>query len=203
MSHPWEQAVKAFEELASRSPPPQNAILFTGSSTITMWTTLAEDFPFAPVINRGFGGSQMEDLVVFAERIITSCHPAIVVIYSGDNDLAAGKGPEQVTGAARGVLRKIRSGCGNIPVVLIGPKPSLSRWHLAAIFRQTNRLFQNWVEKEPNTHFVDVWPIMIGHDGSPRRDLFGPDGLHMARKGYEEWINILSPLLRGLYPFQS
>lgn len=198
MSHPWEDAVRAFEKQAQISPPPPSAVLFTGSSTITMWSSIAQDFPFVAVINRGFGGSQMQDLLVFADRIINSCRPAGVVIYSGDNDLAAGKTPEEVVGAARGVLRKIRKGSGNIPVAFIGPKPSPSRWSLAKAIHETNDRLRTWLLSEPQARYVDVRPVMLGRDGNPRDELFGPDNLHMSRAGYEEWIRVLTPVIREM-----
>ncbi len=198
MSHPWENAIRAFEEQARLNPPPSKAVLFTGSSTITMWSSLAQDFPFVPVINRGFGGSQMQDILVFAERIIASCRPAAVVIYSGDNDLAAGKIPEQIVGAARGILRKIRRLCGNIPAIFIGPKPSPARWHLAEAIHETNELLHAWLDTESNVRYVDVRPVMLDKNGTPRHELFGPDKLHMSRAGYEEWIRILTPVIREI-----
>jgi len=198
MSHPWEQAVRAFEEQAAVNPTPAGAVVFAGSSTFTLWNSLPQDFPFVPVINRGFGGSQVQDLVVFADRVINACRPRAVVVYSGDNDLAAGRTPEQVAGAAKGLLRKIRKGSGNIPVAFIGPKPSPSRRHLMKAFNETNELLRALAASEEGVRYVDIRPVMLGPDGNPRPELFGPDGLHMSRAGYEEWIRLLTPVIHEM-----
>src|SRR5262245_60276361 len=86
----WEKTIADFEKQDAEKPPPKNGILFIGSSTIRMWK-LDKSFPDLPVINRGFGGSQMADAAHFAPRLIPQHRPRLVVVYSGDNDLNAGK----------------------------------------------------------------------------------------------------------------
>ena len=92
----WEPEIRAFEKRDGIHPPPQNAVLFIGSSSFRKWTAMAEDFPGIQVINRGFGGSEIDDSTSFAERIIFPYHPRIIVLYAGDNDLAAGKSPAAI-----------------------------------------------------------------------------------------------------------
>src|SRR5438445_6336484 len=69
-SSQFESEIKAFEAADRTNPPPRNAILFVGSSTIRFWKTLAQDFPDLKVINRGFGGSHLSDSTPVADRII-------------------------------------------------------------------------------------------------------------------------------------
>src|SRR5258708_403440 len=52
----WEKEIAAYEAADRANPPPKGGVLFIGSSTIRLWTTLAEDFPDHKVINRGIGG---------------------------------------------------------------------------------------------------------------------------------------------------
>ncbi len=105
----YEKEIKAFEASDRTNPPPQNAILFLGSSSIRKWTTLAQDFPGKPVINRGFGGSQIPDSTALAERIIFPYSPRLIVFYAGDNDLAAGRNSEQVVADYRAFVEKIHA----------------------------------------------------------------------------------------------
>ena len=58
----WDPAIKKFEDADKVSPPPQNAIVFIGASSIVRWN-LQESFPElgAQAINRGFGGSLAAD----------------------------------------------------------------------------------------------------------------------------------------------
>jgi hypothetical protein len=46
----WEKEISAFEQQDRENPPPKNAIVFVGSSSIRLWSTLAEDFPWHRVI---------------------------------------------------------------------------------------------------------------------------------------------------------
>lgn len=92
----WNADIQAFEASDKANPPPANAVLFIGSSSIRFWKTLATDFPAYRVINRGFGGSDLDDSTAFADRIVAPYHPAALVMYAGDNDLQGGDSPEQV-----------------------------------------------------------------------------------------------------------
>src|SRR5207253_773152 len=78
----WEKAIQAFEKQDQAKAPPQNPIVFTGSSTIVGWK-LPRSFPMLDAINRGFGGSQLADAVHFAPRTVTKYKPRLVVLYSG------------------------------------------------------------------------------------------------------------------------
>ncbi len=97
----WGETIAKFEERDRETPPPESPLLFTGSSTVVAWKTVAEDMPFAPVINRGFGGSQVSDLLYYLDRVIIAYRPRMVVLYSGDNDIAAGKEPGTGAGGLR------------------------------------------------------------------------------------------------------
>jgi hypothetical protein len=79
----WEPEISAFERADATNPPPQHAILFTGSSTIRFWTTLAQDYPDKQVINRGFGGSEICDATHFVDRIVFPYHPRQIVFRAG------------------------------------------------------------------------------------------------------------------------
>ena len=86
----WEAQIQAFEAADHQSAPPQNGVLFIGSSSIRKWN-LETSFPGRKYINRGFGGSQIADSVHFADRIAIPYRPQVIVLYAGDNDIAAGR----------------------------------------------------------------------------------------------------------------
>ena len=81
--------IQSFRKQDSVSMPAKNSILFVGSSSFRMWTNIKEDFRMHSVINRGFGGSSLPDVIRYADQIIFPYQPAQVIIYCGDNDLAA------------------------------------------------------------------------------------------------------------------
>ena len=89
----WSVEIDRFTTADAKKPPPQGVVVFVGSSSIAAWTTLATDFPGIKSINRGFGGSELADVVFYADRIVIPYHPRLVVLYAGENDLWDGKTP--------------------------------------------------------------------------------------------------------------
>ena len=185
----WEADIRKFEEADRKSPPAPGQVVFIGSSSIRLWK-LAESFPDVPALNRGFGGSQLGDAARYAERIVTPYKPRVVVLYGGDNDLAAGKKPEAVRDDYKKFVGAVRGKLPNVKIVFIAIKPSPKRWALADQAKEANRLIRTEM-KDPNQVFVNVWPYMIGTDGKPRRELYLPDELHMTPEGYKLWAGLV------------
>ncbi|MFN7139336.1 MAG: SGNH/GDSL hydrolase family protein [Limisphaerales bacterium] len=191
----WLPAINAFEQSDKTNPPPRNAVLFIGSSSIRGWKTLAEDFPEHQVINRGFGGSQIEDSVAFAHRIVLPYRPRTVVFYAGDNDLAAGNTPQQVFNDFKAFVSKVHEALPQTKVVFIAIKPSPSRWHLNEKTLEANGLIERFCKSDRRLSFADVYTPMLGTDGSPKPNLFVKDNLHMNAEGYELWTAVVKPHL--------
>ena len=192
---PFESEIQAFEVNDKTNPPPQHAILFIGSSSIRLWKTLAQDFPQRKVINRGFGGSQIIDSVNYAERIVLPYRPKQIVFYAGGNDINAGKTPEQVFTDFKGFVEKVSRALPETPIAYISIAPNPARWSQVEKVRVANKLIQDYTRQRPKLTFINVFPKMLGADGQPRPEIFGPDGLHMNSEGYELWKSIISPYL--------
>jgi lysophospholipase L1-like esterase len=190
----WESAIACFEDLDKQKPPPKDGILFVGSSSIVGWD-VAKSFPGLPVINRGFGGSQIADSVHYAERLVLPHRPKIVVFYAGDNDIAVGKTPQKVLADYQAFVKKVHDALPKTRIVYVGIKPSLARWKLIDKIREANGLIRVVVEKDPRLVFVDVEKPMLGDDGKPRDELFKADGLHLNAEGYKLWNELLAPHL--------
>jgi lysophospholipase L1-like esterase len=188
----WESAIAAFEAEDKKSPPPKDAVLFVGSSSIRLWD-LEKSFPGVAAINRGFGGSQMADAARYARRIITPYKPRLIVLYEGDNDLNARKTPEQVAADFDELLKTLRAELPTTPLLVIGCKPSPSRWKLIEQQRQLNRLLADRCQKDGLATFLDVEKPMLGADGQPREDLFRIDKLHLNDAGYAVWNGLVAP----------
>jgi lysophospholipase L1-like esterase len=191
----WEAAIARFEALDKQKPPPKDGILFVGSSSIVGWN-VEKSFPGLPVINRGFGGSQIADSVRYADRIVLPHQPKIVVFYAGDNDLASGKNPQQLLADYRAFVKKIHDALPKTRIVYIAVKPSIARWKLVEKVREANALIRAAAEKDPRLVFIDVDKPMIGADGKPRGELFKPDGLHLNADGYKLWNELVGPHLK-------
>jgi lysophospholipase L1-like esterase len=192
----WETAIRSFEEADQKNPPPKGAVLFVGSSSIRFWTTLEQDFPSVKVINRGFGGSQIEDSTFYADRIVVSYKPRMVVLYAGDNDLASGKTPERVFSDYREFVSRLRQKLGDVPIAFISIKPSIARWRLTDQIKATNEMVKNYASKDKRLIFIDIFGQMLGADGKPRPELYVSDGLHLTPEGYALWRSAVAPHLK-------
>jgi lysophospholipase L1-like esterase len=188
--------LNAFIRADSVTPPPPSPVLFVGSSSIRMWTSLASDFPGLPVLNRGFGGSRMDDVLRYADRVVFRYEPRAIVLYEGDNDLEDGRTPARIAGDVAEFLSRVRRTQPLTRVVCLAVKPSPSRWNLIAKVRQTNELLRAVVAQDTMATFVDVFTPMLGPDGRPRAELFLADSLHMTPAGYVIWRDAVAPALR-------
>jgi len=188
----WEKAIQAFEQQDRLHPPPKRGIVFIGSSSIRLWD-LKKHFPGLPVVNRGFGGSQIADSTYYAPRILLPLEPRIVVLYAGDNDIAAGKSPEQVFADFEEFAATVHRALPATRIAFIAIKPSLARWHLVEKMRRANALIREAARRSPLIDFVDIDAPMTGPDGKPRAELFRADGLHLNEKGYALWTRLLRP----------
>ena len=197
-ANPFEKDIRAFEAGDKTNPPPQNAILFIGSSSIRMWKTLAQDFPEHRVINRGFGGSQIADSVFFAERIVIPYAPRTIVFYAGGNDINAGKSAEIVFDDFKHFVSKVREKLPATHIVYISIAPNPARWSQIERVREANRLIRQYTQSEPRLSFIDVHPSMLGADGQPKPDIYLADKLHMNEKGYAIWTRLVGEHLKNL-----
>ncbi|HWG44557.1 MAG TPA: SGNH/GDSL hydrolase family protein [Gemmataceae bacterium] len=191
----WEKEIAAFEQRDKTNPPPKNALLFVGSSSIRLWN-LSKSFPGMATINRGFGGSQLADSVHFAPRIVLKYEPRLIVLYAGDNDIAAGKTPEQVGADFRDFVRTVHKKLPKTRIVFLAIKPSIQRWRLIDSIKKANALIAAECKKGELVSYLDVATPMLGRDGKPRSELFAKDGLHLNEKGYALWASILMPILK-------
>jgi len=195
---PFWKDIQAFKKQDSIAPPPKNAILFIGSSSFTNWKDVQDYFPGYTIINRGFGGSTLPDLIRYADDVIFPYQPKQIVIYCGDNDLASSKSitADSVLARFKTLYGMIRSELGKkVNVVYVAIKPSISRKHLMPEMEEANALIQDFLNKEKNTAFADVYHKMLDENGQPMPDIFLADNLHMNAKGYAIWQKILQPLL--------
>ena len=191
----WVNDMARFEAEDAANPPPAAPIVFTGSSSVRMWDSLASDFPGKPVLNRGFGGSQVRDAVHYADQIAVRYQPRMIVLYSGDNDINAGRSPQQVLSDFRAFVARIRQALPRTPIAYLAIKPSPSRIDQLPRQQQANALLRQEAARLEHVEFIDVATPMLGADGQPRAELFLGDRLHMNRAGYALWREIVAPYL--------
>jgi len=192
----WDAEINALTEIDKKQTPPEKAVLFVGSSSIRLWTSLPESFPNLKFINRGFGGSRIEDTNFYFDRIVTPYHPRLIVFYAGENDINDGLAPERVLDEYKRFAGLVHQKLSKTRIIFISLKPSPSRWKLAGNLRQTNALIRAEIAKDKQAVFVDVWSAMLTEKGEPRPELFREDMLHMKENGYAIWRDLLAKYLK-------
>lgn len=192
----WDAEINALTDIDLKQTPPKDAVLFVGSSSMRLWRNLRESFPNLNVINRGFGGSRLEDTNYYFDRIVAPYNPRIVVLYAGENDVNDRVAPEKVAADFKKFTELVRQKLPKTKIVYVSLKPSPSRWKLADKFKQTNDLIRAEVAKDKRSVFVDVWTAMLNEKGEPRPELFQNDMLHLKENGYAIWQNLLVKYLK-------
>ena len=194
---PFYNDIQAFKAKDATAPPPKHAILFVGSSSFTKWTDVQSYFPNRTIINRGFGGSSLPDVIRYADEIIFPYQPKQVVIYCGENDLAAADAvtADTVVQRVKTLVGMIRSRLGNVPVVFVSLKPSPIRSRLFEKMKTVNARVKDFLMKDGHAAFADVYSKMLDANGEPMQEIFLADRLHMNEKGYAIWQKVLEPLL--------
>lgn len=182
---------KKYDSLWDRK---RERIVFTGSSSVRMWSSLKQSFPEQQILNTGFGGSQASDLLYHLEPLVLRYKPKKVFIYEGDNDISAKKRPKEIIATTHSIINKIHNQDPKTEIILIAAKPSISRWKLRGKYKRLNKKFNKISNSNPLLTFVDVWSPML--DGKKvKKDIFIADGLHMNQKGYDIWYNTMKHLV--------
>jgi lysophospholipase L1-like esterase len=182
----WE--VRRMERaFRTTEPGATRPVVFYGSSSIRLWSTLAEDMGDPAVVNLGFGGSTLADCVRYFERLVVPRRPRALVVYAGDNDLGGGRSVNDVVTSFRELLAKIDAQIGPIPFAFVSIKPSPARWALVDAIREANWRIREDLRSRPNSTFIDIFEPMLGPDGRPRSELYADDGLHLSPAGYRVW----------------
>jgi lysophospholipase L1-like esterase len=198
----WEPDIRTFEEADRAAPPPQDGILFVGSSSIRLWKTLQRDFAGLPVINRGFGGSKIHEVTAFLDRIVLPYRPRLIVFYAGTNDLNDGLPVERVFADYQAFVGLVHAALPHTRIAFISVAPNPARWHLRGAMQQLNRKVAAFSRANARLDFIDVWLAMLGPDRRPKPDIYVEDRLHMNEKGYAIWKDIVGEYVRRVWPVE-
>jgi len=192
----FAEDIKKFEEL-DKQKPSEGDILFVGSSSVRFWTTLQQDFPDVEVLNRGFGGSHMSDLLYYLDELVLKHKPRKVFIYEGDNDINDKEDSAAILKEAKEIVQKIHEALPNTKIIFISAKPSISRWNLKNQYLQLNYRLRRYANQYGYLDYIDVWTPMLDATGNPKADFFIEDDLHMNAKGYDIWQKVIAPYVKN------
>ena len=181
----WEKEVAAMEAADRTNSPLKGGTVFIGSSTVRLWKSLPQDLPGLQPINRGFGGTDIEDATHFAERIIFPYLPKSVFLRAGGNDLWNGKSPDEVFVHFREFVETIQTRFPRTEVTFISLSPSLARWSQAPREKKLNELISAYIRGKSRLSYIETYDVPLGKDGKPRPELFVSDKLHFSEAGYK------------------
>jgi len=192
----FESAIAQFEQADLQNPPPKNAIIVIGSSSIRGWhSTIKNDFAPLTVIPRGFGGSNVNDVLFYANRIVLPYKPRAIVLYEGDNDVAQGISPSKIKDTFLEFIEIIYEELPDCRIYFLSIKPSVSRWEKWEQMSSVNKLIENECSTNPLLTYIDIATPMLNEQGTPKEEIFQLDNLHMNQVGYAIWVDILKPIL--------
>jgi lysophospholipase L1-like esterase len=196
-SQPFINEIKAFRKADSITAPAKDAILLIGSSSFTNWKNVATYFPNHTIINRGFGGSSLPHMTLYAEDIIFKYNPKQIIIYCGENDLTGGPSitADTVFERVKKLHQLIRSRYKKVTISYISMKPSPSREKYLATMQKANRLIKTFMEQQKRSNYIDVYNSMLDDNGKILTHIFLSDKLHMNAEGYKIWQGIIAPYL--------
>ena len=184
-------------EIKSRTvtlDPDREVVVFAGSSSIRMWKDVADYYPAYNVLNHGFGGSEYSDLIYYYNVLIKEAKPDILFIYEGDNDIAAGEKPETIVKEAKQLIDMVQKDLPETRIIVISAKPSVARWKFKEQYEDLNLKLKKLTQKE-GVEYADVWSNMLDENGKVYTDIFLEDNLHMKKKGYDLWDEVIEKLL--------
>jgi len=194
-TEPFAKDILAFEAADRANPPAGGAILLVGDSQFTRWKTVHEDMPEYRIINRGFGGSKMTDLLLYTDRIVLPYKPRLIVVNEGGNDIHAGRTPEQLLADMETFVGQVRAVMPEVPIIFDGMTPSPARWSETPTRLRFNQMLKAYLAGGKKLIYLDLFDAYLGPDGKPREELFVADKLHHSAAGYAVRMRILRPFL--------
>lgn len=189
----FEQAILNMEREDSLRTPKEGEVLFIGSSSIRFWKNLESDFDPIPVLNRGFGGSTLPEVIHYADRILFPYQSELIVLYCGENDISEGASPQQVLETFKKLDGMIRAKLPATKMIYISMKPSIARWNLWPGYAEGNELIKDYLAGSADRYFLDCSTVMLREDGTPDSTIFVEDMLHMNEVGYAGWKSLVRP----------
>lgn len=197
----FEAEIQKFETQDKQSPPPRGAIVLTGSSSITRWNDRSiKDLAPLTVIPRGFGGSVMNDVLHYVDRVVIKYQPRAVVLYEGDNDTDAARAypKAMILDQLSQIIAKIHAALPETRIYVLSVKPSVRRWGVWTQAQDVNAGYREIADKDPLVYYVDVVTPFLDADGKVMTDIFVQDNLHHNELGTLIWGSAIRAALMPL-----
>jgi lysophospholipase L1-like esterase len=192
----WEGSIRRFEAADRKHPPKPGGIVFVGGSSFTQWSSLASDMAPLPVINRGFGGATLEDVVNYASRVVIPCQPRAIVVFAGANDIASlrPRTPAQVEASFVELARIVRHALPEALLFYVAMTPTPKGWSYWGPMSEANQRIRDVVRTDSRLRCIDLNDLLLGPDGKPIAGLYLRNG-HPNPSCYQLWTSRIRPAL--------
>ncbi len=187
--------IQAFLDQDRAAAPPQQAILFVGSSIFRQWTNVQEQMAPLPVFNRAFGGARTWEVLHYMDQIVLPYRPRIIVYYTGSNDVSAGEPAAAITGRVMEFVDKVHRALPETLVYFVAINRSPEKRARWSIVDRVNADMEAQAMATPHLGYIDLNPALFGSDGEPRLELYRPDQLHFLPPAYDLFAGIIKPVL--------
>ena len=199
----FEKEILNLEQLDFKKIADKNDLLFIGSSSIRLWNEIENDMLPYSSVKRGYGGAHYYDLIHFTERLITNHSPKAILIFvandiTGSNDVFKTNNdlsPEEVKKLFKYCYKSIRKIHKQVPVFVIETTPTPARWDVWDKISEANDLINSYCESQINLNFITTRDKFIDTNDLPIKSFFISDELHLNKKGYKLWSDIIKEKL--------
>ena len=196
----YAETIEAYEDY----PVETGKVLLYGSSFFRNWgydraKAQWKQHGGLDVVNHGFGGATVDELLYYYDRMVRPCKPSAAVLRPGHNDLTRGLTPEQAWFLTERLIAWLRTDVPGMPIVILQVFDT-KKYHNAerqALNAEYNRLMREFAAANTGIYTLDLDPFFQNEAGE-LRDIFVEDGLHLTDAGYEEVAAWLSPKVAAL-----
>lgn len=185
--------IDAFLKADQTDPPPQNGILFIGSSIFRLWKNLKTQMDPLPVFNRAFGGSQTPDLLEYINRIVLPYAPKMIVYYCGSNDVGAGRSAEQIADGFKQFVARVHEKQPRTKILYVSINRAPQKQDRWDVVDAANATVKAFCANNDRLEFVDVNPELFDKAGHARMDLYLADKLHFKEPAYDLFTTVIRP----------
>lgn len=196
----WEATIKKFEADDAARAPAKGGILLVGGSNARRWTDVADYFLGEAVLNRGFGGARLSEVVYYWDRIVKPYAPKTIILNAGGNDISGGGTPEELLASCKAFMAKTRAVLPQARVYYIAIPPVMrtanSPEALAGV-KKINDMLAAYAAEDPQLEFIDIFPAFLGADGKPKAEMYVEDGTHFTPKGYAAVTALLKERMKA------
>ena len=168
----------------------KNVNLLIGSSTIMR--TKNSYLHCGKWLNRGIGGSKVDNLKKYLFFTPLNIKPEKIVVYAGENDVAFGVNTSDVVEGICGLITNLIDKFENVDIYLIALKFSPSRKRHWKKFNEVNGMLKNIYKKDDNVNFL--W---AGELNRLNTAYFVSDGVHLNEYGYEVFYYRINALCKN------